>query len=90
MALKIERDQRGDVEMRRVLDEGLPGDRSRQDKRMQREDVEQRVEPVLVELHEAHQHQRAGEQMGDIEGEAVHASQAPRHEQQQGGEQARA
>ena len=35
-------------------------------------DVEQRVEPVLIEQHEAHQHQTAGEQMGDVEVEGAH------------------
>jgi hypothetical protein len=34
--LEDERDRGGDVEMRRVLHEGLPGDRSRQHKRVQR------------------------------------------------------
>ena len=70
--LEHQRDRRGDVEVRRILDIGLPGDRQRQHQRMQREDVEQRVEPVLVELHEAHQHQRAGQHMRDVEGEAAH------------------
>ena len=40
--LEHERDRRGDVEMRRVLDVGLPGDRQRQHDGVQREDVEQR------------------------------------------------
>src|SRR5437763_17193740 len=39
---------------------------------MQGEDIEQRVEAVLVKLQEAHQHQRAGEQMGDVEGQTAH------------------
>ena len=68
--LEHQRDRRGDVEMRRVLDIGLPGHRERQHQGMQREHVEQRVEPVLVELQEAHQHQRAGQQMGDVEDQA--------------------
>src|SRR6202030_509656 len=55
-----------------VLDEGLPGHRHRQDQRVQREDVEQRIEPVLIELQEADQHQQAGEQMGDVEIDAAH------------------
>ena len=54
---------------------------------MQRVDVEERIEPVLVEQHEAHQHQRAGQHMSDVEGEAVHL-EAPRNEHEQGGEQA--
>ena len=49
IALKTSAIAGGDVEMRRVLDEGLPGDRGRQHQRMQRENVEQRVEPRLVE-----------------------------------------
>ena len=39
---------------------------------MQRIDVEQRVEAVLIELQEADQHQRAGEQMGDVEIDPAH------------------
>ena len=35
--LEHQRDQRRQIKMRRVLDEGLPGDRSRQDQRVQRE-----------------------------------------------------
>ena len=50
MRLEDERDRGGDVEMRRVLDVGLPGDRSGQHQRVQRKDVEQRVEPVLIKL----------------------------------------
>ena len=72
IALKTKRDRGGDIEMRRVLHEGLPGDGKRQHDRLQREDVEQRIEPRLIEQHEAHQHERAGEQMGDVEGEPVH------------------
>ena len=39
---------------------------------MQRVDVEQGVKPVLIELEEADQHQRAGEQMGDVEIDPAH------------------
>ena len=74
MALKMSAMRGGDVKMRRILRGGLPADRRRQHQRVQREDVEQRVKPVLVEQHEAHQHQRAGEQMGDVEGEVVHVA----------------
>ena len=35
-------------------------------------DVEQRVKPVLIKLEEAHQHQRAGQQMGDVEIDPAH------------------
>ena len=70
--LDDQRDRRGDVEVRRVLDVGLPRDRERDHQRMQREDVEQAEHAVLVQQHEAHQHQAAGEQVGDVEGEAVH------------------
>ena len=40
--LEAERDGGGDIEMRRVLDMGLPGDRQRQHEGVQREDIEQR------------------------------------------------
>ena len=43
--LEHERDRRRHIEMRRVLHIRLPGDRQRQHERLQREDVEQRVEP---------------------------------------------
>src|SRR5262249_28652786 len=57
--LEYERDRGGDVEMRGALDIGLPGDRQRQHEGVEGEYVEQRVEPVLVELQEADEHQRA-------------------------------
>ena len=69
--LEHQRDGRRDVEMRRVLDVGLPGDRQGQHEGVQGKGVEQRVEPVLRDQQEADQHQPAGEQMGDVEGEAV-------------------
>src|SRR5690606_12764325 len=65
-------DRRGDVEVRRVLDERLPGDRERQDERVQGVDVEQAEHAVLVEQHEADQDQAAGEQVRDVEVERVH------------------
>ena len=75
----------GHVEMVGVLHIGLPGDRERQHDRLQGEHVEQRVKAVLVEQQEADQHQAAGEQMRDVEGEALHfrvletnSSSAPR------------
>ncbi len=70
--LEAERDRGGDVKVRRALDEGLPGNRRCKHDRMQRIDVEQRVEAVLIEQHEAHQHQRAGEKVRDVELDAVH------------------
>ena len=62
----------GHIEMVGVLHVGLPGDRQRQHDRLQREDVEQRVKAVLIEQHEADQHQAARQQMRDVEGEALH------------------
>ena len=70
--LEDERDRRGDIEMRRALDIGLPGDRQRKNDGLQREHVEKRIEAVLVEQHEADQHEAAGEQMGEVEGETFH------------------
>ena len=69
--LEHQRDGGCDIEMWRVLDVGLPGYRQRQHESVQGKDIEQRVEAILVEQHEAHQHQPAGQQMGDVEGEAV-------------------
>ena len=48
-ALEHQGDQRGDVEVRRILDVRLPGNGERQDDGVRGEDVEQRVHPVLVE-----------------------------------------
>ena len=45
-----QRKRRGDVKMRRVLDIGLPGHREREHDGVQREHVEQRIEPVLIKL----------------------------------------
>ena len=73
--LEDQRDDGGDVEMRRVLDIGLPGDGSRQHQGVERKHVEQRIEPVLVQHHEADQDQPAGQRMRDVEGEAVHLHQ---------------
>ena len=85
IALKAKAMTRGHIEMVGVLHVGLPGDRQRQHDRLQREDVEQRIEAVLIEQHEADQHQAAGEKMRDVEGEALHfrvletnSSSAPR------------
>ena len=61
--------------MRRVLDEGLPGDGKREHQGVQRKHVEQRIKPVLVQHHEADQDEPAGERMRDVEGEAVHLHQ---------------
>ena len=84
--LEQQRDRRRDVELRRILDVGLPGDGQRQNHGMQRVDVEQRIEPVLVEQHEAHQDQRTCEEMRDVEIEVLHL-EAPRHEEEERGEQ---
>src|SRR5208283_565582 len=72
--LEGEGDEGGYVEMIRMLNIGLPGDRERQHDRLEGECVEQRIEAVLVEQHETHQHEAAGEQMRDVEGEAFHFS----------------
>ena len=58
--------------MRRVLNIGLPSHRERQNDRMKGEDVEERVKAILIELQETHQHERAGQHVGDIEGETAH------------------
>src|SRR4029077_2657091 len=50
-----QRDRRGNVEMRCILNEGLPSHRGGQDERVQGVNVEERIEPVLVELEEADQ-----------------------------------
>ena len=72
IALKTEGDRSGHVKMRRILDVGLPGHRERQHEGMQRVCVEQRIEPILIELEEAHQHQRTRKQVGDVETQPAH------------------
>src|SRR5258705_12955731 len=68
-------DDRRDVEMRRVLDVGLPGDGKCEHHGVECKDVEQRIKPVLVQHHEADQDEAAGQRMRDVEGEAVHLHQ---------------
>src|SRR5438046_742832 len=74
--LDDQRDHGGDVQMGRVLDVRLPRHRHRDHEGVQGEDVEKAEHAILIEQHETHQHQAAGEQMRDIEGEPVH--QPPR------------
>ncbi|HEY9234355.1 MAG TPA: hypothetical protein VIP08_04920 [Phenylobacterium sp.] len=71
-ALEDQCDAGGNEQMRGGLDVGLPGHGHGQHDRMQSEGVEQAVEAILVQHQEAHQHHGAGEQVGDIEIEAVH------------------
>ena len=73
--LEDERDRRCDVKMRGILDVGLPGHGKREYQGMEREHVEQRIKPILVQHHEADQDQRACERMRDVKGEAVHLHQ---------------
>ena len=73
--LEDEGDCRGHVKVRRVLDEGLPGDGKREDQGVQCKDVEQRIEPILVQHHEADQDETACQRMRDVKGEAVHLHQ---------------
>src|SRR6185312_11174580 len=70
--LEHKRDRRGEIKVRGVLHEGLPGDRGGERKRVRCINVEQRIEPVLIKLQEADQHQRSGQKMGDIEIDSAH------------------
>ena len=67
-----QRDRCGEIELGRVLNPRLPRDRERQHRRLKREDVEQRVKPVLVKQHQADEDDAAGEQMGNVESELRH------------------
>ena len=69
--LEDERDRGGDEKVRRVLDVGLPGDREGEQKSVQREDVQKRVEAALIEHGEADEHEAAGQEVRDVEGEIV-------------------
>src|SRR5206468_5363377 len=70
--LEAQRYRRGDVQMRRALNVGLPGDRKGDDDGMQRKDLQQRKHAVLVQQQEAHQHQPAGQEVGDVELQVCH------------------
>jgi len=70
--LENEGNRRRDVEMMRVLDVGLPSHRQGEDDGMNRKNVDQCKEAILVQHHETDQHQATGQQMSDVEGEAVH------------------
>src|SRR5262249_4775128 len=67
-----EGDRRSHIQMWRLLNISLPGDREREDERMHGVDIEQRIETILVKLQEAHQHEGAGKHVSNIEGNAVH------------------
>ena len=70
--LEHEGDGGGDVEMRRVLDERLPGHRQRQDKGVRPQHMQQRQQPNLIQHQETQQHQEPRQHVRDIEGNAVH------------------
>src|SRR5258706_3528147 len=70
--LDDERDRRSDVEVRRILDIGLPGHRNRHHQRVQGEGIDEPGHAGLVEEHQADEHQPAGEEVGDVEGERAH------------------
>src|SRR5882672_878846 len=52
-----------------MLHVGLPGNRHRKQQRLQRECVEQGVEPVLRDHQEADENEAARQEMCDVEGE---------------------
>ena len=94
--LEDQRDDGGDVEMRRVLDMRLPGDRQRQHEGVQPQHIQQAVRRILVQHQEADQHQPPASiwaMSKESPCAAViitlpWASHAPRDEQQQHAEQA--
>src|SRR6267378_1452679 len=71
-ALEQERDECRDEQVRGALQIGLPGDRARERTGMQREHVEERKHPVLIQQQEAQEHHGAGQQMGDIAVQRAH------------------
>src|SRR5256885_2650957 len=58
--------------MRRALLKGLPGDRARERKGVERERVEEGEHAVLVQQQEAQENHGARQQMGDIAVERTH------------------
>lgn len=51
---------------------GLPGHGGREHQRVSGEHVDQSGQAVLVELHEAEQHEGAGEEVRDVETQVAH------------------
>ena len=70
--LEDESDQGRDIEMWGILHVGLPADRKREQERVKREHVEQRVEPILIEHHQAHEHEAAGQEVRNVKCQTVH------------------
>jgi len=70
--LDAERYGSGDIEMRRLLNVGLPRHGERDDERMQREDIDEGKDAVLVQQHEADEHEAAGEEVGDVQFQMAH------------------
>ena len=71
-ALEQQGDQGRDEQMRRALQIGLPGDRARERKGVEREHVEEREHAVLIQQQEAQENHGARQQMGDIAVERTH------------------
>src|SRR6185312_924891 len=65
--LEDERDAGGDVEVRRILHEGLPGRRRRQQAGLQREGPQHAEDAPLEQQAEAQHQDHGAEQMRDIE-----------------------
>src|SRR6185312_10755519 len=61
-------------EIRRVLDTRLPGNRQRQQQGVQRQRVDQRQKPVLVEHHEADEDEATSQHVGDVQRDLRHHS----------------
>ena len=60
------------IKVRRTLNVRLPANGEAETHRMQGENVEETIEAILIKEDQTDQHQAAGQQMRDIEGEAVH------------------
>src|SRR5512132_1038875 len=58
--------------MRSILYERLPGDGERENDGMRRENVEQRIHPILVEQHQAEQDQPTGQKARNIVRQSRH------------------
>src|SRR6185369_12653184 len=65
-------DRGGDIQVRRVLNIGLPRHRYRDHERVHGEQVDEAEHAVLIKQHEADENQAAGEQVCNIQRKAIH------------------
>ena len=58
--------------MRSVLNVRLPSHRKREHASVDRKHIQKGIEPILIQKHEADQHEAAGQQVSNIKRETLH------------------